>query len=118
MTYKLFLDDYRHPSQVTWQMMPEGPFVLVKTYQEFVDYITANGLPSYVSFDHDLADLHYLGKYVTEKTGNECAQWLVDYCRERGVALPTWQIHSMNPVGKQRIHATLTNYDFHHMAGS
>lgn len=32
----------------------ESEFDIVRTYDEFVSYITENGLPSYISFDNDL----------------------------------------------------------------
>ena len=92
--YKLFLDDERNPFHVAWVKghFP-GPWVVVRNYDQFVKEVTERGLPAHVSFDHDLADEHYrksmydpdkhYSNYYTdgtfkEKTGFDCAKWLVE----------------------------------------
>ena len=45
---KLYLDDLR--------VTPEG-FDRVYNYADFVEYITQNGLPDFISFDHDLGEV-------------------------------------------------------------
>ena len=63
-TYNLFLDDVRNPKDCC-QYMPDAKFyfnsefVIVRNYDEFVNFIRKNGLPNIISFDHDLADEHY-----------------------------------------------------------
>lgn len=121
MSYHLFLDDERSPKDVTWKLLPSGPWAVVRSYKEFVDYINENGVPSFVTFDHDLADFHYgvmleenkyeyddgdmkkTFDYGPEKTGFDCAKWLVDHCHLNGVEFPSYEIHSMNPIGAKRI---------------
>lgn len=122
MSYHLFLDDERKPNDVTWKILPRDKvWVIVRNYQQFVDYINEFGVPGFVTFDHDLADEHYsvmleensyehddgdLKKtfnYGTEKTGYDCAKWLVDHCHLNDVPFPEYEVHSMNPVGAQRI---------------
>lgn len=110
----LFLDDVRHPD-TTWMGFMYGRGVdatiyktldwdVVKTYDEFVDFITNNGIPQWVSFDHDLADEHYKSNSEsTEKTGLECVKWLVEYCHDNNVPFPQWAIHSANPVGAENM---------------
>jgi hypothetical protein len=125
MSYRLFLDDERKPSQVKWIEMPLGPWVIVRDYATFVDYITRMGIPMFVSFDHDLADEHYrqsmyakdkhYTNYYTdgtfkEKTGFACAQWLVNYCLDKNLPFPKYQVHSMNPVGKSNIESYIESY--------
>ena len=58
--YKLFLDDVRNPKDVKWINLPLGPWVIVRNYHDFVKYITSNGLPEFVAFDHDLGQEHYI----------------------------------------------------------
>lgn len=99
MTYKLFLDDCRIP--------PTDGWTVVKSYDEFCFCIETHGLPKMISFDHDLADVHYNGDYSTEKTGYDCAKWLVEYCVDNNLKLPEFECHSMNPVGKRNILSTL-----------
>lgn len=79
----------------------------VKTYKEFTQFILENGLPSYISFDHDLGDFDSEGN---EKTGYDCAKWLVDYCLDNNLDLPKWYVHSGNIVGKENIEFLLNNF--------
>ena len=122
----VFLDDIRIPSDC-FSYMPEpekelystplGFWNVVRNYDEFVDDIESYGLPDFVSFDHDLSDEHYsttmydgnqttynqLYKDFKEKTGYDCAKWLVNYCSVNGLPLPKYSVHSMNPVGRDNI---------------
>lgn len=132
--YKLFLDDYRIPLDCVSYMYKrigaknpiylEKDWIVVKDYYQFINYITENGLPSLVSFDHDLADAHYNEKYQDGiidydsedfnknyfKTGYHCAQWLINYCQENKLEFPEWFIHSMNPAGTTNIHSLIESY--------
>lgn len=124
--YYLFLDDERNPQDVTWVDLPKADWVVVRNYDEFVKTIQEQGHPLFVAFDHDLADEHYvtmlkeveqfeafhddpegglniIHEYGPEKTGYDCAKWLVDRCMEKGYDYPDYVVHSMNPIGKQRI---------------
>ena len=135
---KLFLDDIIIPKDAIGlvpsnmnQFYWENDWDVVKNYSEFCDYIQKYGSPDFVSFDHDLADDHYndlfsdenwskndtdvVLKYddYKEKTGYECAKWLVDYCLENGLQLPDYVVHSANPVGKKNIESYLLNAKKH-----
>jgi len=71
---KLYLDDVRCPKTEGWEV--------VRTYEDFVDWITKNGLPDEVSFDHDLAEISYNPSTFSEnfkyheKTGYDAAKWM------------------------------------------
>lgn len=112
--YALFLDDYRKPLSMIFD---DGiPWILVKNYQEFTDYITKKGVPYFIAFDHDLADEHYKANDIStykEKTGMDCAKWLVEYCIINKIKLPFWKVHSMNPIGKENIISLLTHFERH-----
>lgn len=115
---KLFLDDFRVPLDAYKLWLKEmysnnEDWNVVKSYDEFVSYIETNGLPEVVSFDHDLGIEHYTAqpeidysKY-TEKTGYDCAKWLVEYCMNNKVPIPEYHCHSQNPVGKHNIMSLL-----------
>lgn len=89
-----------------------------------MEYITNNGLPDLISFDHDLADGHYhnslqegkINYAITDfddeynRTGYHCAQFLVEYCAITRQKLPNFIVHSMNPVGSENIQKLLENY--------
>lgn len=127
----LWLDDVRDPfdKKVDWLVFsPIGKNVdvhWVTNYMEFVDWIMINGLPDGICFDHDLADEHYRpsmynpdGHYslyysdgtFKEKTGYDCAKWLIDYVDVNNLELPKYNIQSANPVGKMNIDMLLKNY--------
>lgn len=120
-SYNLFLDDERLPHNVTWVNLPESQhYTIVRNYNEFVDLITLRGIPRFVSYDHDLADSHYghglRGDQIPydtykEKTGYDCAKWLVNECMIKGVKHPPYIVHSMNPVGKQNIISYVESYN-------
>ena len=127
MNYNLFLDDVRNPSDcVNYMYTPiytSVDWIIVRTYDEFVKTIIENGLPEIISFDHDLADEHYSPEMYTEahyndlydefkeKTGYDCAKWLVNYCMDNNVKLPeTILVHSMNPVGRNNIKSYFKSY--------
>lgn len=118
MYYNLFLDDERAPKQVTWVDLPAVPWTIARSYKEFVKIVTDWGLPTCVSFDHDLCAEHYrasmynpdrhYNQYYSdgtfkEKTGYDCAKWMVDYCTTRGLPLPECYVHTMNPIGRENI---------------
>jgi hypothetical protein len=123
--YYLFLDDIRCPNDVLWVQIPrDHVYEVVRSYDEFVDCIINNGIPNFVTFDHDLADEHYVamlqeceGKehvdYGVEKSGYDCAKWLVHHCAEIGLMFPNYMVHSMNPIGKERIDAYIVNAKKH-----
>jgi hypothetical protein len=62
--YSLFLDDEREVKDVKWLDLPPYHWVVVKSFNQFVSTIKERGIPSSVSFDHDLADEHYKEYHV------------------------------------------------------
>lgn len=120
MSYNLFLDDERRPKDVTWVDLPLVNWTIAKNYDDFVRIVSSLGLPTRVTFDHDLAEEHYeeyhwahndmnmkkgIFQYdrMKEKTGFHCVQWLVNYCAERGVPFPEYYVHTMNDIGRVNI---------------
>lgn len=116
----LWLDDVRNPfdNKVNWLVFSpiEQPYevVWVKKYQEFISWISDNGLPDAICFDHDLENFHINKSSYIEYTGYDCAKWLVSYCIDNGnLNLPLYNIQSANPVGKDNIDNLLKNYIKH-----
>ena len=87
---KLYLDDIRNPATEGWN--------IVRSYEEFVQFIMQNGMPDLISFDHDLGD--------NVPTGMDCAKWLV----ENQHKIVEFNVHSANPVGKKNIESLLNNW--------
>ncbi len=108
----LFLDDIRNPYEAS-AFVRENHFntslyledwIIVRDYQQFVNWISQNGLPEIISLDHDLGD-------TDTRTGFDCAKWLVNYCIDNNLKLPKWIIHYANPVGYDNIKGLLTHFE-------
>ena len=122
--YNLFLDDHRSVKEAhSYLPLPEyatEEWVVVRNYDEFVKYIEENGIPEMVSFDHDLADVHYdvqdhidedYYDLCTEKTGYHCAKWMIYHCIDNELDIPNRIIiHSMNGPGSLNIKSLFTTY--------
>jgi hypothetical protein len=126
----LWLDDVRNPMENDWLVFsPIGKNVdvtWVKSYSEFTSWITCNGLPDAICFDHDLGkelESKLLKKGASkrlarqlkaeEKSGYDAAKWLVDYCMDNELNLPEWGIQSANPVGRESIDGLLKGFKKH-----
>lgn len=129
-TRKLFLDDIRQPKDACYlvqdwaKLYSNDEWDVVKTHREFVSWVKRNGVPTHVSFDHDLSDCHYdidfddwdiytADQLGVEETGLDSAKFLVDYCENNGFDLPLYQVHSANPVGRRNIKTYLDNAKKH-----
>ena len=92
----IYLDDIREA--------PPGYDKVLRDYNSFVEYIksikSSVGL-SHISFDHDLGE---------GKNGYDCAKFLVNWCIEMGYDVPTYSIHSANPVGRENIKSVFESY--------
>jgi len=113
----LFLDDLKYPIDAyhytKQDIFLRDDWEIARNYHQFVSSILEEGLPEFISFDHDLADDGYLksdSQEYAEKTGYECAKWLINYCMDHNAELPKFFSHSMNPVGKENIESLLNNY--------
>lgn len=114
---KLYLDDIRTPNSDDWRV--------VRNYDELVSHIRLNGLDKYevISLDHDLGDTaqkeyfnnvspNYQLDYnnILEKTGLDCAKWLVAESMNSKIPLPQIYTHSANPIGSANIMGYVNNY--------
>lgn len=93
----LYLDDERIPKT-------DRHWKIVRSYDEAVSYVIAYGLPTHVSFDHDLG----LGK-----SGYDFAKWIVEYDLDHPGTIPdgfSFNVHSANPVGAANISGLITSY--------
>lgn len=88
-------------------------FVWVKNLYQFIDYIEKNGIPQFVSFDHDLNNRGG-GEGLSDEqklsnNGVNCAKWLVNYCKQMGQPLPKFYVHSANSKQGPEITKVLTS---------
>ena len=117
---KLFLDDVRQPENCVGYMHTRigklNPIYLeewkiVRDFKEFREFVESYyDKITHVSFDHDLADIHYDPSTWTEsfkykeETGYDCAKWMIEFFKEKNHPLPQFIfIHSMNPIGREKI---------------
>jgi hypothetical protein len=114
---QLYLDDIRTPNNDDW--------CVVRNYDEFVAHIKLRGLGVYevISLDHDLGDTAQKEYYnnvspnyqldynnILEKTGLDCAKWLVAESMNSKIPLPQIYTHSANPIGSANIMGYVNNY--------
>ena len=114
---QLYLDDIRTPNNDDWSV--------VSNYEELVSHIRLNGLDKYevISLDHDLGDTAQQEYYnnvspnyqldynnILEKTGLDCAKWLVAESMNSKIPLPQIYTHSANPIGSANIMGYVNNY--------
>ena len=100
---RLFLDDIRNPIDCLIYMdnpVYHEEWDIVRNYDDFVKYITENGIPDEISFDHDLGD-------DTVGTGYDVARYIEERCFNFGCECPVWNVHSANPVGRKNIEAAM-----------
>ena len=117
----LYLDDVRIPTDDGWNV--------VRNYDEFVAHIKLNGLENYevISLDHDLGEAAMVEYYtnvkpnyeldynrIAEKTGMDCARYLVAEAMNKKIPLPTIYVHSANPIGAANIIGYINNYFRNH----
>ncbi len=88
---KLYLDDLRS--------CPPG-YDVVRTVQEFKDYITKNGVPELISFDHDLGG---------DETAMQCIHWLID----NDYRINDYNLHTANPVGRDNMESLILSWKNH-----
>lgn len=114
---RLYLDDVRTPIDTGWEV--------VRSYDEFAAHIRLHGLENYelMSLDHDLGDTamneyytnvrdNYKIDYsnITEKTGMDCAKFLVAESMTKNIPIPQIYVHSANPIGSANIMGYINNY--------
>lgn len=114
----IYLDDVRTPKDDFHN------WIVVRSYDEFVDKITEIGLENIelISLDHDLGDTamsewynnvyhNYELNYdnIIEKTGMDCAKWLVEKWMD-GSPVCKVMVHSANAIGSANMMGYINNY--------
>jgi len=128
---RVYLDDVRTPVEKDW--------VVVRSYDEFVQKVLELGFEniSTISLDHDLGpsamkeyfqnvspnyNLDY--NNITEKTGYDCAKWLIEHfydknphllelsrlVKKKKITFPNVYTHSANPIGSANIMGYINNF--------
>lgn len=93
LSYKLFIDDERFPATAGWTIVRSSP--------DAVRAVRELGVPSFISFDHDL------GGFDTSRV---FIMWLIDELLDGNIKLPDdfdFTVHSQNPIGADWIKTTM-----------
>ena len=91
--YKLFIDDERFPVTDDW--------VIVRSSNEAIAMVIMHGMPTEISFDHDLGG---------NDTSRLFIMWMVDALLDGLITIPegfTFRVHSQNPIGAEWIRSTM-----------
>lgn len=97
MTWKLFLDDVREPTEDSFILARSSAMAVVLCVQH-------DELPEFMSLDHDLGEgddtMHFLKElyYLWEKMGSDPEN------------IPSYVVHSANPVGTKNIIAYIESW--------
>ena len=86
---KLFIDDERYPAT--------DDFKIVRSSLEAIEHVQEHGIPSYISFDHDLGG---------DDVSTIFIKFLIEYMLDNNLKLPEnfkYYVHSQNPIGKKNI---------------
>ena len=97
MTYKLFIDDERFPVDPHW--------FVARTSEEAKIAVSTYGMPSFISFDHDLGDVDTSMRFL-----HFLRDRLID--SDPGFEFPAdfeYTIHSQNPIGAANIDGLMRN---------
>ena len=108
MTWNLFIDDERYPSNVIWgneTFYAQFPWTIARNMAQVQSLIKTYGFPDFISFDHDLT--------TNEPSGKDIANWLIEGDIDGIHRIPysfQYFVHSRNPVGKANIESLLNSY--------
>ena len=97
MSYYLFLDGVRNPEDVPDMMLGGAPWVVARSFEDFVRTILSHELPLLVSF----------GPGNCIETCIACARWLTEYCQGAGMSVPAYAVNSDRPSVQKAIHAVM-----------
>src|SRR5687768_8086171 len=105
-TMRVWLDDDRDPTDplIQHQFLAEKDMVWVKSAYEAIELIK-KGKVRYMSLDHDL------GIGFDQNTGYEVANAIEDLAERNAIPRIEWRVHSMNPIGAQRMKQALKSAD-------
>lgn len=104
----IWIDDIRDPKNyIKFGSNEQYDIIWCKSYNEFVVALNDINEPYLICFDHDLGDINNPNG---EKTGYDCAKYLVDFCLDNDIKLPNFHSQSDNGPGRENILKLLENY--------
>lgn len=113
----IWIDDLRNPyfkydknktyiEEYSYYKGEDSYVIWVKSYKQFISILKElydkNEYPDEICFDHDLGG---------NRSGYDCAKYLVNFCIDNNLKLPKYECHSSNPAGKSNILSILDNFN-------
>lgn len=99
MSYKLFLDDLRIPTDIYPNTINED-WVIIRNLTDFKQTVETMGVPEYISFDNDLGD--------SLEEGKDAAKWMV-FEKWLDISDMNFIVHSANVSGVREYVTDLLN---------
>lgn len=104
----IYLDPIREPlnsfAETHNNIYVNQPWKIVTDFQGFILEVVKNGIPEKISYAFDIDP--------TRKTSAlDCMEWLITQCRYADVAFPEIIYHCINPVGKKKVDAVISDYE-------
>lgn len=99
MSYKLFLDDLRIPTDIYPNTINED-WVIIRNLTDFKQTVETMGVPIYISFDNDLGD--------SLEEGKDAAKWMV-FEKWLDISDMNFIVHSANVSGVREYVTDLLN---------
>lgn len=98
MTYSLFLDDEREPPAdgQAWHV--------ARSSTAAIAIVSENGVPAFISFDHDLGG---------DDTAMRFIHWLTGWILDTNTTFPPgfdFYVHSQNPIGRGNIQSLMASF--------
>tara|TARA_Y100000310_G_scaffold141069_1_gene140476 strand:- start:840 stop:1184 length:345 start_codon:yes stop_codon:yes gene_type:complete len=99
VAYSMFIDDLREPAKRF--------DVIARSSNEAIKTVKKKGVPTYISFDHDLGG---------DDTAMKFINWLIDAVLDGEIQWSPrfrFAVHSANPVGARNIEGKMNNFIKH-----
>lgn len=107
MKFSLFIDDERWPPK-PWPADRPPLGLIARSSKDAILFMTDNGCPAFISFDHDLGG---------DDTAMDVVNWMINTDLDASMKglrfIPThfaFDVHSQNPVGAKNISGLLNSY--------
>lgn len=91
--YKLFIDDERQPPDESW--------LVVRSSNEAIEFVKKYGMPSFISFDHDLGGTDTTMVFLKQ---------FYNFFDLLGQGPPEYTVHSANPIGAENIKSFMESW--------
>lgn len=99
--YILFLDDERTIEMVDRSAWPDMHILVARSTEDAKSILTRWGDPAFCSFDHDLGG---------DDTAMEFLKWYANEYATENTVIPSFVVHSANPVGAKNIIAFMDSW--------